>query len=142
MANLTTRDIFKKKQECYLLLHLAHINFPAWNTALVNRGWTSLPPVVVVGTRPKYKMHRVNPIHMHETWYPFRRSLNDNGVPDALVVNQHCEANRWRSIYVSAHKADLGLSTEERKAVNEATGYGGESGSEAGEQANFRCCVM
>jgi hypothetical protein len=137
MASLCTMDIMKDKPDSYVLLHLAHTMFPIWDTALSARGFTSMPPVVITGARPKFRMHKTNPLKSHETWYPFRRKGSDSS-PDSAVVQERCGVNTWRTLYQSAHKADLAVSKEEREVVNTATGYGGDGTEDGVEEGNFR----
>ncbi len=81
-----------------------------------------MPPVVIVGTKTEAAAsNTLNPLQCHDTGYPFRRSDVEN--PESEVVRKLLGGGKWRHIYRSAHKAEMQLTSTERKVVNDATNF-------------------
>jgi hypothetical protein len=143
-------ELFKANEECveqkqhcpaYVVLHLSHRMLPLWMPAMEKANFKAMPPVVVVGSKlNNSRPHSSHFTHAHETYYPFLRSPRNQDVvnPDLEVVKKHHGMGRWREVYKSAHKTELGVSKEERKAVNEAAEAASYAHFPASGPKNFR----
>jgi len=151
MAKLCHNVVFgltPLERSAYVLLHLPHKMFPLWLKVMEERGFTSMSPVIVMGNKTANAIRlTANPLHAHDTWYPFKMASANVSNPEAQVVTERYSSGIWRGIYKSAHKAELGISKEERTLVNDATGHAGvqvleNKETEDNKNGNFRYAVV
>ncbi len=135
----------------FVVLHLPHTMIARWTSEMEQHGFVGMPPVVVVGCRVNVsRPHTVNPAHAHETWYPFClpvKGVLSNAEKD--MVEGLDSKQLWRSIYKSAHKAELAVTKEERKAVNDGAASMGfnplsevKTGKKVKASLNFRYVLL
>ena len=151
MKALLTSTMSKEEQfkaPGYVLLHLPHKQLPVWLKAMEAVYFISMPPVVVVASKnTTYRGHSSNPAHSHETWYPFALKTHDGSLTNTegeLMAEKH-STKLWANIFKSSHRAELTVTREERRLVNDAVtaaGWSSEANPKKGkkvkEEKHFR----